>query len=51
MEFNTEHPVAYGMDRVQPVVFNRSPAFKIHPSFKDKESAKAVAKYPIFIRH
>ncbi len=46
MEIKNDHPVAYGMEKVQAGVFNNSPAFKIHPSFKDNDSATAVAKYP-----
>ncbi len=46
MEFDIEHPVAYGMNKIQPAVFNRSPVFKLHPSFKEKQASKAVARYP-----
>ncbi|HDP97616.1 MAG TPA: hypothetical protein ENN22_00325, partial [bacterium] len=46
IEYDTTHPIAYGMEELQPGVFNRSPAFKIHPSFNDNQTVKAVAKYP-----
>ncbi|NOZ62449.1 MAG: hypothetical protein GXO74_12300 [Calditrichaeota bacterium] len=46
MEFDTKNPIAYGMEEIQPAVFNRSPVFKLHPSFEDKQASTAVAKYP-----
>ena len=46
LEFDPENPIAYGMEKMQPAVFNRSPVFKLHPSFKDKQVSKIVAKYP-----
>ena len=43
-EYNTEHPVAYGMTEKSIAFFARSPAFKIIPNFKIE--ADAVAVYP-----
>jgi len=45
MQFDPEHPVAYGMPEEAPAMFNRSPAFEITPSFEDKTPV-VVAKYP-----
>jgi len=44
-EFDRSHPVAYGMDREQPVVFAESCAFDVFPSFDQKSSPRIVAKY------
>ncbi|MFC1501879.1 M14 family zinc carboxypeptidase [bacterium] len=44
MEYDIQHPVAYGMEKESMAFFARSPAFKIIPNFKVE--AKAVAKYP-----
>jgi hypothetical protein len=43
-EYDTEHPVAYGMTEKSIAFFARSPAFKIIPNFKVE--AQAVARYP-----
>jgi hypothetical protein len=45
MEFDTDHPVAYGMPESAPAMFNGSPAFRLQPSFEGKEAA-VIAKYP-----
>jgi len=44
MEYNTDHPVAYGMESESIAFFARSPAFKIIPNF-DTEPV-AIARYP-----
>ncbi len=46
MEFDTEHPIAYGMAREAGTVFEGSCAFAVMPSFKDDVEVKTVAKYP-----
>jgi hypothetical protein len=46
MEFDNNHPVAYGMPEKAVGFFSRDPAFSIQPSFKDNEKAVTVAKYP-----
>jgi hypothetical protein len=45
MEFDTQHPVAYGMPTEGSGVFTRSPAFDIHSAFEGA-SPVAIAKYP-----
>jgi hypothetical protein len=44
MEFDTKHPVAYGMPEEGPGMFYRSAAFDILPAFEEKP-AVAIAKY------
>lgn len=44
-EFDTSHPIAFGLDRKQPVVFADSCAFDVFPSFDQKNEPKVVAKY------
>jgi hypothetical protein len=44
MEFDTSHPVAFGMPEEGCGMFYRSTAFDILPSF-DREQAVAIAKY------
>jgi len=46
MEFDTDHPIAYGMAKETGTIFDGSCAFSIMPSFDDKQEAKTVAKYP-----
>ncbi len=46
MDFNPQHPVAYGMPEEAPAVFTRSPAFDILSSFKGEKAPAVVAKYP-----
>ncbi len=45
LEFDTTHPLAYGMAKESPVVFSDSCAFDIVPSYGSKKEAKSVAKY------
>jgi hypothetical protein len=45
MEFNTAHPIAYGMPKEAATIFDSSCAFTVMPSFDDLE-AKSIAKYP-----
>jgi len=44
-EFDLSHPVAYGMQNPQPIVFADSCAFDVFPSFDQKASPRIVAKY------
>ena len=44
MEFNSKHPVAYGMPEEAPALFTRSPAFNVSASFKN--APVTIAKYP-----
>ncbi len=46
MEFDPNHPVAYGMPKEGVAVFSNSCAFEILPSFEDQKEPKSVAKYP-----
>lgn len=46
MEFDSKHPVAYGMPGEAPAMFIRSPAFNIRPSFEGKQESRVIAKYP-----
>ncbi len=46
MEFDSEHPVAFGMPEEAPAVFTYSPAFNILPSFEGKEAPGVIARYP-----
>lgn len=46
MEFDTKHPLAYGMPEEAGTIFYDSCAFDIMPSFKEKKEPKSVAKYP-----
>jgi len=46
MEFDSNHPVAYGMLEEAPAIFNRSPAFSLLPSFEGKKASVVIAKYP-----
>ncbi len=45
-EFDTHHPIAYGMPKEAASVFSESCAFDIMPSFEGKSEPKSVAKYP-----
>jgi hypothetical protein len=45
MEFNPEHPVAYGMPDEGPAMFYQGTAFNLTPSFKDGET-RVISKYP-----
>jgi hypothetical protein len=44
-EFDTSHPVAFGLDKKQPIVFAESCAFDVFPSFDQKKGPRVVAKY------
>lgn len=46
MEFDTEHPIAYGMAKEAGTIFDGSCAFTVLPSFDDELEVKPVAKYP-----
>jgi hypothetical protein len=46
MEFDTKHPVAYGMPKEGAAVFALGCAFDILPSFEAKKEPKSVAKFP-----
>lgn len=46
MEFDTGHPIAYGMQKETATVFADSCVFEILPSFKERKEPKSVAKYP-----
>jgi hypothetical protein len=46
MEFDTKHPVAYGMPGKAPALFSRSPAFSIGASFGGEDPPVTIAKYP-----
>lgn len=47
MEFDTDHPIAYGMAKEAGIVFDGSCAFSVMPTFDDKgKQIKTVAKYP-----
>ena len=44
MEYDVNHPVAFGMDEESVAFFAQSPAFKIIPNFRVE--ARVLAKYP-----
>ncbi len=46
MEFDPNHPVAYGMPKEGAAVFSDSCAFVRLPSFEDQKEPRSVAKYP-----
>lgn len=46
MEFNRNHPIAYGMPEEAATVFEDSCAFEILPSFEERQEPKSVARYP-----
>lgn len=45
-EFDLSHPIAFGMQNPQPIVFADSCAFDVFPSFSQKASPRIIAKYP-----
>jgi hypothetical protein len=45
MEFDTTHPLAYGMPKEAPAVFLGSRAFEILPSFEAKKEPQSAAHY------
>jgi hypothetical protein len=46
VEFNTKHPVAYGMPKEAGTIFFESCAFEIMPTFEEKKKPISAAKYP-----
>lgn len=46
MNFDNQHPIAYGMPKEAGSVFARSCAFEILPSFEKDKKPQSVAKYP-----
>lgn len=46
MEFDTNHPIAFGMSHEAATMFDNSCAFTILPSFNEKREVRTVAKYP-----
>jgi len=45
MEFDTSHPLAYGMPKEAATVFDSSCAFSLMPSFDSKKQPQSVAQY------
>jgi hypothetical protein len=45
MQFDPQHPVAYGMPEEAPAMFISSPAF-VPLSSSDEKTASTIAKYP-----
>jgi hypothetical protein len=45
LEFDTSHPLAYGMTREAPAVFAGSCAFDLHPSYQPGQAPRGAAKY------
>ena len=45
MEFNPEHPVAYGMPEEGPALFYQGTAFNLSPSFDEKDT-RVISRYP-----
>jgi hypothetical protein len=45
MEFDTDHPLAYGMPKEAAAVFSESCAFDILPSFESTKEPKSAASY------
>jgi len=46
MEFDTSHPLAYGMPKEAATIFDNSCAFDVMPSFGKKKEPKSISKYP-----
>jgi hypothetical protein len=46
MQFDTKHPVAYGMPEEAPGMFISSPAFRMAASFDGQKAPATIAKYP-----
>ncbi len=46
MQFDTSHPLAYGMPKEAATIFENSCAFDVMPSFEAKRQPKSVSKYP-----
>ncbi|MCP4901702.1 MAG: hypothetical protein GY906_32460 [bacterium] len=45
MEFNQEHPVAYGMPKEAPAMFYQGTAFNLSPSFSEGDT-RVISRYP-----
>jgi hypothetical protein len=45
-EFDTSHPVAFGLDKKQPIVFAESCAFDVFPSFDQKKGRESWLNMP-----
>jgi hypothetical protein len=46
MEFDTSHPLAFGMPKEAATIFDNSCAFDVMPSFEEKKEPKSISKYP-----
>ena len=46
MEFDINHPIAYGMPQEGAIVFGRGSAFQILPTFNEDKPPVSAAKYP-----
>jgi len=46
VEFNTKHPIAYGMPKEAGAIFLESCAFEIMPTFEEEKKPISAAKYP-----
>jgi hypothetical protein len=46
MEFDSKHPVGYGMPEEAPALFSVSPAFTLNASFDGEGAPVTIAKYP-----
>jgi len=46
MEFDINHPIAFGMPEEAPALFSRSPALIATASFGEEKTPTTVAKYP-----
>lgn len=46
MEFDTDHPLAYGMTGQAPVIIGRGPAFEILPDYREGGQPVSAAKFP-----
>jgi hypothetical protein len=46
LEFDTAHPVAYGMPKSAAAVYTGNCAFDPYPSFEPMKEARSVAKFP-----
>lgn len=46
MEFDTSHPLTYGMPKEAATIFDNSCAFDVMPSFAAKKEPKSISKYP-----
>jgi len=46
VEFDSKHPIAYGMPEEAGIIFSESCAFEIMPTFEGEKTPVSVAKYP-----